>query len=64
MKSLLLLPLLPLLAAPAPQRIAGVEWHATLASGREAAAPLEGRKKRKARPILYLRMLGDLAGKT
>lgn len=73
MKSLPLLLLLPLalVAAPvraeeedSPRSIAGVAWHATLEAGRKAAAPATGKTKRKARPILYLRMLGDLAGKT
>ena len=47
------------LAAPEkPHRVHGVAWHRTLDAAQEAAGG------RKARPIVWLRMLGDLAGKT
>lgn len=44
-----------------PRRIDGVVWHPTLASAGEAA---RAKSRRPARPVVWLRMLGDLAGKT
>jgi len=44
------------------RRIEGVWWHASLDGARRAAAAAPGR--RKARPVLWLRMLGELDGKT
>ena len=47
------------MAAPEkPHRVHGVNWHPTLDAAKEAAGG------RKPRPIVWLRMLGDLAGKT
>ncbi len=39
----------------------GVRWHHNLADARKLAAAT---KTRKARPVLWLRMLGDLKAKT
>ncbi len=45
--------------ADKPRLIAGVNWYDSLASAKKVAG---GRKA--PRPILWLRVLGDLAGKT
>lgn len=60
---LLATPLLATETVEKPKRISGVDWYSTLDGARKAAAPAP-KERRKARPILYLRMLGDLAGKT
>jgi hypothetical protein len=51
-------------AGPAAKvrKIGGIAWHDSLDGARTKAAPAEPRGK--AKPVLYLRMLGDLAGKT
>ena len=62
--SLLLIASAAALAAPEPprkpKRIGGLSWHASLDAAKAAAAPERGKEK----PILWLRMLGDLAGDT
>jgi len=47
------------LAAAKPRRVAGITWHDSLASAKKAAT-----SRKAARPIVFLRVLGDLAGKT
>ena len=41
------------------QRLYGLDWHASLPRAFDVA-----KRRKEPRPVLWLRMLGDLAGKT